>query len=84
MTGRGGLLHLITTLLYTVKISAPRRQETPALEKDGHVVVLVSQSGGPSQNTSVMKMESTIGTQVSALGKSSKDAVSNGNFARDA
>ncbi|OJA17180.1 hypothetical protein AZE42_00218 [Rhizopogon vesiculosus] len=31
-----------------------------------------------------MKMESIIGAQVSTSGKSSKDAVSNGNFARDA
>ena len=47
---------------------------------------VVPLSGGPSQNTSIEipNMESTIGTQVSASGKSLKDAVSNGNFARDA
>ncbi|OAX38463.1 hypothetical protein K503DRAFT_817392 [Rhizopogon vinicolor AM-OR11-026] len=40
-------------------------------------------TGGPSQNTSIVKMEFTIGTQISISGESSNDLVSSGNFARD-
>ncbi|OJA07806.1 hypothetical protein AZE42_03424 [Rhizopogon vesiculosus] len=37
----------------------------PAPEKDCHVVVPVPLSGGPSQNTSIVKVEFTIETQIS-------------------
>ncbi|OJA07563.1 hypothetical protein AZE42_04433 [Rhizopogon vesiculosus] len=45
---------------------------------------LVPLSGGPSQNTSIVKMEFIIGTQISMSGESSKDVASSRNFARDA